>query len=178
MMFNNSIASNTTKKYFLSERINYVLTLLSESRTFNHIGKTSFFDMIILEPVKEGAEVKGKLIYEGSRLAVLERKNGHSPWSKSSFILKDYGFQDQDNSFEKAFFDDLRLKFISREKGEYKFDVSQYAKNLQKDFCKYNFVWERNPQVYFSLISDSAFCEQEELYPVKIRTITIENISS
>lgn len=59
MIVSNAIADDNTKKYFLSERINYVLSLISESKVFNHIENDNLFDSIVIEPVKEGDEIKG-----------------------------------------------------------------------------------------------------------------------
>ncbi|EAN4681883.1 hypothetical protein EHN46_23710 [Salmonella enterica] len=177
MTIDYAIASDMAKKVFFSERISYVLSLVSEGRIFNHMDKDDFFDTIILEPVKDGDEIKGKLIYRGNRLAILERKNARSPWCKSSFIVKDYGFRDENNLFEKEFFDNLKLHFINREKDSFKFDVSQYSKALSKGFCKYNFIWGGDERVRVSLTSDILFCDQQELYPIKIKTITIEKVS-
>ncbi|EEZ8333935.1 hypothetical protein DA682_004898, partial [Escherichia coli] len=73
MIVSNAIADDNTKKYFLSERINYVLSLISESKVFNHIENDNLFDSIVIEPVKEGDEIKGALVYKGSKLAILER---------------------------------------------------------------------------------------------------------
>lgn len=174
MIVSNAIADDNTKKDFLSERINYVLSLVSESKVFDHIENDNLFDSIVIEPVKEGDEIKGALVYKGSKLAILERKGNYSPWNKSSLIVKNYGFHDEDNFFVKSFFDNLKLQFIRREKNSFKFDVSQYSNNLSKDFCRYYFIWEKDPLVHFSLTSDVVFCEQQELYPIKIRTITIE----
>ncbi|WP_337086255.1 hypothetical protein [Escherichia coli] len=116
MIVSNAIADDNTKKYFLSERINYVLSLISESKVFNHIENDNLFDSIVIEPVKEGDEIKGALVYKGSKLAILERNSSYSPWSKSSLIVKNYGFHDEDNFFVKNFFDNLNLQFIHRKK--------------------------------------------------------------
>ena len=167
MIVSNAIADDNTKKYFLSERINYVLSLISESKVFNHIENDNLFDSIVIEPVKEGDEIKGALVYKGSKLAILERNSSYSPWSKSSLIVKNYGFHDEDNFFVKTFFDNLNLQFIHRKKNSF-----------SKDFCRYYFIWEKDPLVRFSLTSDAVFCEQQELYPIKIRTITIEKYGS
>ncbi|EJM7592367.1 hypothetical protein [Citrobacter freundii] len=174
MVINNAMSNDKTKEVFLSKRIGYLLSLISKGGVFDYIEKNSFFDAISIEPVVKGDEVKGKLIYEGNGLAVLERKNALAPWSKSSLMVRNYGFHDGENYFEKSFFDNLNLQLIERKEGQFKFDVSLYSQGFSKDFCKYYFVWGGDHQVHVSLTTEVALCKQEGLYPVKIRTITIE----